>query len=589
MSANLIARLLLKLKFTPDEIESADTTTVNWHFYAERLARSNGNAGRVFRDIARSDAHGGNVAAEVAMEIMALAPKSFLANALHYASMGWHIFPLRPRDKQPLTKHGYKEATLDLAQIIQWWTATPAANIGLACEASGLAVIDLDGDSGNTTWEQLKEQHGIFESPFVSLTPGRAGKGPGRHLLYLGTVRSTTDKLGANIDTRGEGGYIVLPPSIHPDHLNGPRYQWADESQLANPPPDLPDVIGELIEQADTPVDPWEIFTLVDAFKPRPPTVWLVDGVIEAGTLCVLYGAPGALKSLLLQDLSICVASGLDWLVDPLTGKGKPTTQASAMWLDFDNGRRLTHQRIEAVARARSLPVTTPFFYVSMPDPHLDAGDTQAMHDLAARIQARGVRLVLIDNLGVICGNADENSAEMQAPMGGLRWLAETTGAAVVVLHHQRKARPYGEEKRVGETLRGHGSIEAKLDLALLTSRDDLIVTLTPTKVRGAPVETIAAKYCFENDAHRQLVKAFFQPAATPDIKAQAKDEMMAKILDALKQNGGPMTQTKLFDEVGGNRTLFRGCLGDLVLARKVDTTNGPRNSQLYCLTNVVN
>ena len=46
---------------------------------------------------------------------------ALLAAALQYAARGWHVLPLRPRGKQPLTRHGCQEATVDAAAIVAWW------------------------------------------------------------------------------------------------------------------------------------------------------------------------------------------------------------------------------------------------------------------------------------------------------------------------------------------------------------------------------------------------------------------------------------------------------------------------------------
>src|SRR5258708_4431274 len=63
---------------------------------------------------------------------MAEAPSSPLEYALAYARVGFAVFPCRPRGKEPITKHGFKDATRDEAQIRKWWTRWPDANIGIA-------------------------------------------------------------------------------------------------------------------------------------------------------------------------------------------------------------------------------------------------------------------------------------------------------------------------------------------------------------------------------------------------------------------------------------------------------------------------
>jgi hypothetical protein len=61
------------------------------------------------------------------------APSSPLEYALAYAREGFAVFPCKPRDKKPpLTAHGFIDATRDEAQIRQWWTRWPNANVAIA-------------------------------------------------------------------------------------------------------------------------------------------------------------------------------------------------------------------------------------------------------------------------------------------------------------------------------------------------------------------------------------------------------------------------------------------------------------------------
>ncbi len=153
---------------------------------------------------------------------------NLLDAALWYAKRGWHVFPCRPGGKVPLTEHGVNDATTNEGIIRAWWAAHPTANIGLACGPSGLAVIDVDvkhGKPGLRSWYDLLELHGgALADTVVAETPSG-----GMHMFYRqnGTpVPSSVDKLGEGIDTRGVGGYVVVPPST----TEAGVYQWAYES-----------------------------------------------------------------------------------------------------------------------------------------------------------------------------------------------------------------------------------------------------------------------------------------------------------------------------------------------------------------------
>lgn len=175
-----------------------------------------------------------------------------LDHALAYAARGLAIFPLKSQGKTPITKNGVKDATTDEATIRQWWAKTPAANIGLACGASGIVVIDLDGDQAIEWWAQFELDHRLRYTTLTSITPGKIknGKhaGKGRHIIFKApsgiTLSNTEGTIAKGIDTRAGNGYIVLPPSIHPDHLRGPRYQWENEG---TPIAAMPQAVIELL------------------------------------------------------------------------------------------------------------------------------------------------------------------------------------------------------------------------------------------------------------------------------------------------------------------------------------------------------
>ena len=120
-------------------------------------------------------------------------------------------------------------------------------------------------------------------------------------------------------------------------------------------------------------------------------------------SLSVVYGASGSLKSMLLADAMANVVKGRSWL-------GREVIKAPALWVDFDNGKRRTHERMEAIARHLDLPEDAPFYYVSMPHPPLDAGNQDSIAELQNRIESKGIKLLIIDNLKLISPNQDENS-----------------------------------------------------------------------------------------------------------------------------------------------------------------------------------
>lgn len=162
-----------------------------------------------------------------------------LKAALTYAEkFHFSVFPCRRRGKEPLNRHGLKEASTDAAAIRAWWKRWPRANVGIATgTASGIVVLDVDLKAdGRQTLAILEDEQGrLPETPTV-LTGGG-----GQHLYFRdpGGLRNSAGRLGAGLDVRADGGYVIAPPSIHP---NGNKYRWEsssriDEVELSEVPP----------------------------------------------------------------------------------------------------------------------------------------------------------------------------------------------------------------------------------------------------------------------------------------------------------------------------------------------------------------
>jgi hypothetical protein len=148
--------------------------------------------------------------------------------ALELAEGGWEVFPLAPRSKVPLIAkrdggQGVLDATCDLEQVERWWHQWPNANIG-ARVPLGVLVVDVDPrNRGAETWAELAADH----EPIVTLT-SLSGRGDGgAHRYFLDPAKSKpAGRLGDGVDVKSRGGYLVVPPSIHPD--TGRAYSWVD-------------------------------------------------------------------------------------------------------------------------------------------------------------------------------------------------------------------------------------------------------------------------------------------------------------------------------------------------------------------------
>jgi putative DNA primase/helicase len=152
---------------------------------------------------------------------------NLLEAALSYAVSNLPVFPCQ-LDKRPYTEHGFLDAVCDQQQIREWWTKRPEASIGMPTGiVSGRIVIDVDPRHGG--YESLLE----LEKKYGALPPTLETKtgGGGRHLFFVcrgPDVRNSAGVLGPGVDVRGEGGYVILPPSPHP---SGTAYEWVNKGQ----------------------------------------------------------------------------------------------------------------------------------------------------------------------------------------------------------------------------------------------------------------------------------------------------------------------------------------------------------------------
>lgn len=142
------------------------------------------------------------------------------------AEAGFKVFPCKENAKEPATPNGFKDASDDLKQIDAWWTENGNYNIAFEPDTAGLGVIDLD-PGGAEVWAGLIETHGQHAATYEVETP-RGGK----HLYFKGSIPSSAGRLGVHVDTRGSGGYVLVPPS----RVNGKLYRVLHDRDIADFP-----------------------------------------------------------------------------------------------------------------------------------------------------------------------------------------------------------------------------------------------------------------------------------------------------------------------------------------------------------------
>ena len=165
--------------------------------------------------------------------------------ALEYARMGKRVFPVHwiengqcscgklncmSAGKHPMTRNGFKDASSNLTKVKAWWDKSPKANIGLPTgQVNGLIVIDVDvKNDGFKNFNRLQLKYGILNAAVKARTGGG-----GAHYMFKApagrVIKNSAGELAPGVDVRGEGGYIVAPPS---SHRSGGVYEFEEGASL---------------------------------------------------------------------------------------------------------------------------------------------------------------------------------------------------------------------------------------------------------------------------------------------------------------------------------------------------------------------
>ena len=163
--------------------------------------------------------------------------------ALHLANLGIRVAPINGPHRAPPINDWPNQATTNPNTIKQWWDTRTHRNLAVVCgtQPAGwhLTVIDIDrkpdGDNGAKQLANLTAVYGPLPTTWTATTPTG-----GRHYYYrtptpVANQQGAGNTLGTAIDIRGQGGYVVAPPS----HTTDGHYRWH------TPPDGLPAVMPE--------------------------------------------------------------------------------------------------------------------------------------------------------------------------------------------------------------------------------------------------------------------------------------------------------------------------------------------------------
>ena len=157
-----------------------------------------------------------------------------LTAALEYVQRGFSVVLVHPKKKHPIGKWKHRQHhPATEAELREAFRRNPTANVGIVTGAiSGIVVLDMDGEAGAMSARQLE---GLEKTKAPVVKTGHGCHGYFRHPGHkAGNFASALPGL----DGRGDGGFVVAPPSVHE---NGKKYEWLEGLSLSDvDPPEMP-------------------------------------------------------------------------------------------------------------------------------------------------------------------------------------------------------------------------------------------------------------------------------------------------------------------------------------------------------------
>ena len=338
-------------------------------------------------------------------------------------------------------------------------------------------------------------------------------------------------------------------------------YSGADVDAVLAP------AVAELTDLAK-PAGPSSALRLVtgaELWKPLDPPDYVLEPVFVRGSLGLVVAYGASLKTWIVLDGGLSVATGEAWLLRFATKQGR------ALLVDFESGEYELRRRLHKLARGRGWPVPVDgLSFVSMPQYSLV---DDAFFD-ALRTLAEGHAFIGIDSLAAGSGGVDENDARFATSLNRLKAIASDSGCVIVVLHHSRKGN--GEDGDEREMVRGSSAIFNACDVVLQLRRfnDSGAFVLKQTKARGGKsIEPLVVRV-EDTEEGGAVVSGTDLESAADDGDAQAATRSIEKakrqIIMLLGTERGLGSKNAIYRRIGGTKTTKIGALDELLESRVV-------------------
>lgn len=310
------------------------------------------------------------------------------------------------------------------------------------------------------------------------------------------------------------------------------RRKIAEATQAINDAYDLQKPVA-----LENPSERFALQWIDSVYDASEPLEFLVDGLLTKGSVNLLVGEGGSKKTWAALDLAVCVALGKSWL-------DFPAEQATVLIVDEESGPRRLRRRLFETLNGHLVKRedVAPIAYTSLSMTDLrKADDVNLLHILIEQTRAG---LVIIDALADIMPGADENAVkDVQPVFMNLRRIAETTQAAIVVIHHSNKQNGY----------RGSTAIKGAVDLMLMVESkpEARYITFTAEKARDIEPKVFTAMATWQSESEQ-----FYLSASELKGKQQTNKAQRHVLRYLLEQEAAGNVEEVLLDEIADTATI---------------------------------
>lgn len=432
--------------------------------------------------------------------------ETLIEAALDYASRGVAVFPMLFASEGDGSKgrkasqcmFGVNAATTNLETVREWWTSFPTAMIGIPTGmTTGLFVIDIDGEVGQKNWEILAAEHGFDpDETLCETSPG------GRHYYYIfpvipeKTPGCTTGVLAVGINTKGEGGSIVISPSVYtplsgkvrevkklppvlldhvlkyccvgvedkpeqtPISLNLPPQPASTPEPQQEPEPVQEKPHVSSFEKRSGGISRIDIISA--ASTPPAPLDYVLPGLVRQSVGSLICAGGGG-KSMLILQCAAAISLGTTAPIS-LT----PLKKGRCLIIPAEDMAQVLSSRLYYLAKYQkytpkdlkilSYHLTIPDIIGSGLSPNLCPREFDKVEfDWVDAISTLGdgCRLIVLDTLRRFHLLDENNGGDMAQVIGAMEKVALNTGAAVVFLHHTNKGAALNGQSKMQQAARG--------------------------------------------------------------------------------------------------------------------------------------